>query len=84
MKTRFTQYLLAALLCFAFATALHADLLNPTNFASLGTFCVTNGAYVTDTDAFTISRTNASSTNVLFTKPTSPNHPQEFYRLVEP
>ena len=42
-------------------------LLNPTNFTSLGTFDVTNGGYVIDTDALTISETNGVSTNLLFT-----------------
>ena len=67
MKTRLTQYLLAALLGVAFAAELHADTLDPLDFTSLGTFNVTNGGYVIDTDALTISETNASATNILFT-----------------
>ena len=62
MKTKLIRNW-ASLLGVAFTTQLHADLLNPTNFASLGTFDVTNGAYVIDTDALTISGTNG----VLFT-----------------
>ncbi len=59
-SSRFFTGLVAALLGIALTTQLHADLLNPTNFVSLGTFDVTNGAYVIDTDALTISETNAS------------------------
>ena len=67
MKTQLVPHLLAGLLGVAFTTQLHADMLDPMDFASLGAFDVTNGAYVIDTDALTISETNASSTNLLFT-----------------
>jgi hypothetical protein len=63
LKTTKPILIVAALIGIAFTTQLHADLLNPTNFTSLGTFDVTNGAYVIDTDALTISDTNG----VLFT-----------------
>lgn len=66
MKSKLTIGL-AALLGVAFAIELHANPLDPLDFTSLGTFNVTNGAYVIDTDALTISETNASSTNILFT-----------------
>ena len=66
-RGRFFTGLVATLIGVAFTTQLHADLLNPTNFTSLGTFDVTNGNYIIDTDALTISETNASSTNLLFT-----------------
>lgn len=57
----------AALLGVAFTTQLHADLLDPLDFTSLGTFNVTNGGYIIDTDALTISQTNGVATNLLFT-----------------
>ena len=38
MKRKNETALLAALLGVAFTTQLHGDLLNPTNFTSLGTF----------------------------------------------
>ena len=66
-KMKINTTLLAVLLGIAVTTQLRADLLNPTNFTSLGTFDVTNGGYVIDTDALTISETNATSTNTLFT-----------------
>jgi hypothetical protein len=67
MKTKLTHHLMAALLGVVFTAELHADTLDPLDFASLGTFNVTNGGYIIDTDALTISETNASSTNTLFT-----------------
>jgi len=57
----------AALLSVAFTTQLRADLLDPMDFTSLGTFNVTNGGYIIDTDALTISQTNGVATNLLFT-----------------
>ena len=59
--------LCATLASVAFTSQLHADTLNPLNFTSLGTFDVTNGGYIIDTDALTISETNGVSTNLLFT-----------------
>jgi hypothetical protein len=56
----------AALLSVAFTTQLRADLLDPLDFTSLGTFNVTNGGYIIDTDALTITQTNGVSTNILF------------------
>jgi len=41
-----------------------ADLLDPLDFNSLGTFNVTNGSYIIDTDAVTITQTNSVSTNL--------------------
>ena len=67
MKTKLTHHLLAALLGVAFTLPLHANTLDPLDFASLGTFNVTNGGYIIDTDALTLSETNGVSTNVLFT-----------------
>ncbi len=84
MKTIRLALNLAALLGVAFTAELHADMLNPMDFTSLDAFGVTNGAYVIDTDALTITETKDVSTNVLFTNPINPNHPQEFYRLIEP
>ena len=67
MKSKKLILNLAALLSVAFTTQLHADMLDPMDYASLGAFDVTNGAYVIDTDALTISETNGVSTNLLFT-----------------
>ena len=67
MKTNKLLLLCVTLFSVAFTTQLHADVLNPTNFTSLGTFDVTNGGYIIDTDALTISEVNGGSTNLLFT-----------------
>lgn len=58
---------LAMLLGVVFTAEIHADTLDPLDFTSLGTFNVTNGGYIIDTDAVMITETNASSTNILFT-----------------
>ena len=66
-RNRFLTGLVATLIGVAFTTQLHAAPLNPLNFTSLGTLDLSNGTFVIDTDALTISETNASSTNLLFT-----------------
>ena len=54
----------AALLSVTFTTRLRAELLDPLDFTPLGTFIVTNGGYIIDTDAVTITETNGVSTNL--------------------
>ena len=54
----------AALLSVAFTTQLRAGVLDPLDFTPLGTFNVTNGSYIIDTDAVTITQTNSVSTNL--------------------
>ena len=49
MKARLT-HLMATLLGVVFTAELHADTLDPLDFTSLGTFNVTNGGYIIDTD----------------------------------
>ena len=80
MKARFKHHLLAALLSVAFTTQLHADLLDPLDFTSLGTFNVTNGSYIIDTDAVTITETNGVSTNLHL--PSSILVPSDVRRIV--
>jgi len=70
----------AALLSVAFTTQLRAELLDPLDFTSLGTFNVTNGGYIIDTDAVTITETNGVSTNLQL--PSSILVPSDVRRIV--
>jgi hypothetical protein len=65
-QTKLTHTILLLPLCLT-ASLARADLLDPLDFTPLGTFNVTNGGYIIDTDAVTISQTNGVSTNLLFT-----------------
>jgi hypothetical protein len=66
LQTKLTHTILLLLL-FLSGSLARAALLDPLDFTSLGTFNVTNGGYIIDTDALTISQTNGVSTNLLFT-----------------
>jgi len=70
----------AALLSVAFTTQLRAGVLDPLDFTPLGTFNVTNGGYIIDTDAVTITETNGVSTNLHL--PSSILVPSDVRRIV--
>lgn len=65
-QTKLTHAILLLTLCLS-ANLARADVLDPLDFTSLGKFNVTNGGYIIDTDALTISQTNGVATNLLFT-----------------
>ena len=52
------------LLLFLTVSLARADLLDPLDFTPLGTFNVSNGGYIIDTDALTITQTNGVATNL--------------------
>jgi hypothetical protein len=62
-QSKLTHTILLLPLCLSGSLA-RADLLDPLDFTPLGTFKVTNGGYLIDTDALTISQTNGVATNL--------------------